>query len=533
MRFCSHRFLDRFLLSWIFCLQPKRRRFFSFICSSFLFRLSGLFGDLFRHFLLHIVSFASERSFQSIPAAFISILEETRTLCWSTFAHFLCFLNYFLASFNFVSSLFSLSETEKDLLAMFFRFLTFQTVLFLLLLLFRWSQNKKMWKGSISSIRQEKRNKQENKRKNEEDFEEFCKQAKKTTNPLSNLESTRTVAEEYEEKLKNEEDFEIFCKQAKETSQKPFAKDILVDSESDDQPMDFGNQRDFEDEEIKNLEELETDFPISSINRIIGYLSKENEHLIFKVKDQVTKNPQIFGAILDDVEFPNIPLDMAAPLLKISFLRTEIKKQEVFSVYLFISLFSPFLKQIDSIINKESGVQQFCFPKNYVPQGETFYYCINHDDPVMQNTKNCEVCLEKLKKENVNIVTSSKENLKRIRCKKGVKFNIGDCVANILNNLSPEDFKKFEENLKNAQNVSIDQFKKDSFSMKNTSHGLASIILMEKGLADGTDYFLTFNFTIDGVSVSNNGKKVYPAWLEINQLGEIRYEFKKNSVVLF
>ena len=177
--------------------------------------------------------------------------------------------------------------------------------------------------------------------------------------------------------------------------------------------VDFGEEEQRTEEE--GNEEPETDFPLSNMNRIYRYLGKEGEHRLLELKDQVTSNPRVFGAQLEKLVVPENKEEMRRFLKKVVQLKEEIKSEE----------------DLLTTIDRESGAQEFAFPDGCVLKEAEFFYCLNHGDPLFQNTNVCTQCFQIFQNDH----PGERGDPKNFRCLKGFKYNVGEGIANVLNNL--------------------------------------------------------------------------------------------------
>ena len=77
---------------------------------------------------------------------------------------------------------------------------------------------------------------------------------------------------------------------------------------------------------------------------------------------------------------------------------------------------------------------------------------------------------------------------------KGFKYNVGEGIANVLNNLGKEDLDKFFETQRESRAQTFNSFKSEEhFDIFDISSGLWYISALEKGLAEGLDLFLNFS----------------------------------------
>lgn len=263
--------------------------------------------------------------------------------------------------------------------------------------------------------------------------------------------------------------------------------------------VDFGEEEQRTEEE--GNEEPETDFPLSNMNRIYRYLGKEGEHRLLELKDQVTSNPRVFGAQLEKLVVPENKEEMRRFLKKVVQLKEEIKSEE----------------DLLTTIDRESGAQEFAFPDGCVLKEAEFFYCLNHGDPLFQNTNVCTQCFQIFQNDH----PGERGDPKNFRCLKGFKYNVGEGIANVLNNLGKEDLDKFFETQRKSRDQTFNSFKSEEHNIFDISSGLWYISALEKGLAEGVDLFLNLSLSVDAVEVRKKGstvKKVYPVWIILNNL---------------
>ena len=324
------------------------------------------------------------------------------------------------------------------------------------------------------------------------------------------------VCEERSKRRREREEFERLCLSAaeqeierRESGEIEGQRRDNPQSEEDQIGVDFGGEEQGEEEEERN-EEPHTDFPFSSINRIWKYLRKEGEHRLHELKNQVTAKPCVFGAHSKKVPVPESKEEMGIFLKKLVQLRRGIQSEEML------------LKNID----RESGGKDFDFPPGCTPKGIKFYYCLKHGgDPVFSDESFCSTCVELFMKDH----PGERVNPNNFSCLHGFKYNIGEGIANVVNNLGKEERHKFFENQRKARKQTFESFLSEEHNILDISSGLWYISALENGLDEGMDLFLNLSLSVDGVEVRKNGstfRKVYPVWIVLNDLPvELRFVF--------
>ena len=94
-------------------------------------------------------------------------------------------------------------------------------------------------------------------------------------------------------------------------------------------------------------------------------------------------------------------------------------------------------------------------------------------------------------------------NPKNFSCLYGFKYEIGEGIANVLNNLGKED--RFFENQRKAREQTFESFQCEEHNIFDISFGLWYISALENGLADDVDIFMNLSVSVDGVELTNSG----------------------------
>jgi len=271
--------------------------------------------------------------------------------------------------------------------------------------------------------------------------------------------------------------------------------------------VDFGGEQ---EENVEERNEPQSDLPFSNIHRIYNYLTKEGEHRLLELKNQVTDAPCVFGARVEKVPVPENKEEMAIFLKKLVQLREGMVSEE----------------QLLATINRESGAKDYQFRAGCVPGGAKFYYCLKHGgEPVFSDKEFCGTCIELFQTDHPGEVA----NLINSTCLYGFKYNVGEGIANVLNNLAKEDRERFLENHRKSRTQTFQSFLSEGHNIFDMSSGLSYISALESGLAEGVDLFLNLCLSVDGVEVRKSGatyRKVYPVWIVLNDLPvDLRFAF--------
>ena len=343
---------------------------------------------------------------------------------------------------------------------------------------------------------------------------QVCQERSKRRRERENFQSLCLSAAEEEKERRRSRESE---RERRESTQREEEEQLLenldtASAQEDQLGVDFGGGEEGENE--RGNEEPQTDFPYSNINRIWNYLRKAGEHRLLELKNQVSANPCVFGAQLEKVPVRNNKEEMGIFLRKLVQLRDGFLSEE----------------QLLATINRESGAKDFDFPPGCVPKGVKFHYCLKHGgEPVFSDKDYCLVCggyQEDHPEEEVNS--------RSFPCLPGFKYNVGEGIANVLNNLGKEDRERFFENQKKAREQTFESFQSREHNIFDISSGLWYISALENGLAADIDLFLNVSLSVDGVEVRNSGstfRKVYPVWIVLNDL-PIELRFGKHPISL-